>query len=310
MDALKLTLVAALGVPLLAQITIDQETNRVFGAFTLGTAEHVAMQPRAVQFLAGMGEGALVKGAPYSGEAVTEFVQTLADGTRITRKSISKMARDSEGRTRNETGGAAAGPVGFEVEPIVVINDPVAKSLIYLYEREKRASRVPMMRMEVTRFEAIRTEKGRADRDVVFQRAVPPPPPPPPGSPTAGVAVNYAYTAVLVQPGGKEAERESLGKQVIAGVSCDTTRITDSIPAGQIGNDREIRVFTETCVSPELKITLVSRTVDPMNGETIFRMASLSRAEPSKSLFQVPAGFTVDEAPAPPPTPGIRIRKQ
>jgi len=159
---------------------------------------------------------------------------------------------------------------------------------------------------------------------VIFQRAIPMPAPVPPGS--AGVRVyssNVANQGQVIQtqaisvlPGGKDAVTESLGKQIIAGVSCDATRVTNSIPAGQIGNDREIRVFTETCVSPELKITMLSRTVDPMNGETIFRIASISRAEPSRSLFQVPAGYTVDEnfyrnaipmtAPATPAVPAPR----
>jgi hypothetical protein len=336
--------------PLCAQETV--------GAFGFSTPDHVAgfaMQPRAVQFLAGTGEAALVKGAPYSGEAVTEFVQTLSDGTRITRKSISKMARDSEGRTRNENSGGPAGPIGFEIEPLVVINDPVAKTLFYLNERDKTAERVPVptQRLDIVELRAraeqlqatARTAQGNAqagqataqagqaaaqavqiERGVVFQRAIPaqPAPPAPPGA-AGSTGVNYAYattTAINVMPGGQAAQRESLGKQVIAGVSCDATRITNSIPAGQIGNDREIRVVTETCVSPELKITLLSRTVDPMNGETTFRMSSLSRAEPAKSLFQVPAGYTVEEAPvmntlptlpagpAIPATPGVRIRKQ
>jgi len=44
----------------------------------------------------------LVKGAPYSAEAVTESVQTLADGNRIVRKNSSHIYRDGEGRTRRE----------------------------------------------------------------------------------------------------------------------------------------------------------------------------------------------------------------
>src|SRR6185295_12120995 len=43
-----------------------------------------------------------VKGAPYSAQAVTETIQTLADGNRIVRKTSSSVYRDSEGRTRND----------------------------------------------------------------------------------------------------------------------------------------------------------------------------------------------------------------
>src|SRR5262245_45913471 len=39
-------------------------------------------------------ETRLVKGAPYSAEAVTETVQTLADGNRIVHRTSGSVARD------------------------------------------------------------------------------------------------------------------------------------------------------------------------------------------------------------------------
>ena len=45
-----------------------------------------------------------VTGAPYSAEAVTDIVQTLADGNRIVRTSKAQISRDSQGRTRREQG--------------------------------------------------------------------------------------------------------------------------------------------------------------------------------------------------------------
>src|SRR2546423_13194036 len=44
----------------------------------------------------------LVKGAPYSAQAITESVQTLADGNRIVHKNTAQVYRDSEGRTRRD----------------------------------------------------------------------------------------------------------------------------------------------------------------------------------------------------------------
>ena len=43
-----------------------------------------------------------VKGAPYSAQAVSEITQALADGTRVTRSTYSRLYRDSEGRERCE----------------------------------------------------------------------------------------------------------------------------------------------------------------------------------------------------------------
>jgi hypothetical protein len=48
-------------------------------------------------------ESRITRGAPYSAEAVTETLQVLSDGTRISRKNITRVFRDSEGRTRRET---------------------------------------------------------------------------------------------------------------------------------------------------------------------------------------------------------------
>src|SRR5436853_3854247 len=42
-----------------------------------------------------------IKGAPYSAQAVTETIQTLADGNRIVRKTSSSVYRDTGGRTRS-----------------------------------------------------------------------------------------------------------------------------------------------------------------------------------------------------------------
>jgi hypothetical protein len=54
--------------------------------------------------------GKVVKGAPYSAEAVTESTQTLADGTRLTRRTTAQVYRDGEGRTRREQSAAPVGP--------------------------------------------------------------------------------------------------------------------------------------------------------------------------------------------------------
>ena len=46
--------------------------------------------------------GRVVKGAPYSAQAITESVQNMSDGNRIVNKSTATIYRDNEGRTRRE----------------------------------------------------------------------------------------------------------------------------------------------------------------------------------------------------------------
>src|SRR5215471_17579788 len=47
-------------------------------------------------------DGKLVKGAPYSAQAISDSVQTLAGGNRIVHHNTSTVYRDSEGRTRHD----------------------------------------------------------------------------------------------------------------------------------------------------------------------------------------------------------------
>lgn len=58
--------------------------------------------------------GKVVKGAPYSADEITESLQVLADGTRISHQSQVTVYRDGEGRVRRES------PTG------ITIWDPVA----------------------------------------------------------------------------------------------------------------------------------------------------------------------------------------
>src|SRR5215207_9055026 len=71
--------------------------------------------------------GKVVKGAPYSAEAVTETIQTLGDGNRIINRITSMLYRDSEGRTRREQSLKGLGIFGAGEEPFqtIFINDPV-----------------------------------------------------------------------------------------------------------------------------------------------------------------------------------------
>jgi hypothetical protein len=102
----------------------------------------------ALDFVASeVGSSRLVKGAPYSAEAVSETTQVLMDGNRIQRRSTQRLARDSEGRTRVERIGRDGA-----VES-VVINDVVARKRYWLVPERKQVielgggGRVPRARI-------------------------------------------------------------------------------------------------------------------------------------------------------------------
>jgi len=89
--------------------------------------------------------GKLVKGAPYSAQAVTETVQTLSDGNRIVRKNTAQLYRDAEGRTRREQTVGYIGPYAASGEEMqtVFINDPVAGFSYILEPSSKTARKMP-----------------------------------------------------------------------------------------------------------------------------------------------------------------------
>ncbi len=95
-------------------------------------------------------DGKLVKGAPYSAQAVTESTQTLSDGNRIVNKSAAAVYRDSEGRTRREQTLRAIGPFATagEAPQTIFINDPVAGVNYALDSRSMVARKMLPMKFE------------------------------------------------------------------------------------------------------------------------------------------------------------------
>ena len=233
--------------------------------------------------------GGVVKDAPYSAEAVTEMVQTLADGNRIVRTNTSSFYRDAVGRTRREQDvtviGGLIGSPGHARQ--VTISDPEA-GVIYFLDPEARTAR----RLEAPRLDLIRPRSGGA-----------PPLPPPPGA--EGVRIEFApAVGASVASFKREGVEfgtprvENLGSQTIQGVLAEGMRSTITIEAGKIGNERPIEIVSERWYSTLLKTLVLSRQNDPRYGETTFRLQNMVPGEPDPALFQVPADFKIEsEAP-------------
>jgi hypothetical protein len=224
--------------------------------------------------LRGAFEARTTVGRPYSGEAVTEFVQSLADGNRIARRTVTRVYRDADGRVRREHLTADG-----QVEAVTVV-DPVARTSMTLEPRE----RVAYGKSDEVRFR--RTESRRAM--VTGEGGAPPPPPPAPiGAPGA--------IARKLESGGASREqttREDLGQRTLDGLSVRGTRTTTVIHAGAIGNDQPIRIVSEEWFSPDLELLVLTKHSDPRSGETTYTLSNIVRAEPDRSLFEVPADYT------------------
>jgi len=89
--------------------------------------------------------------------------------------------------------------------------------------------------------------------------------------------------------------REKLGVQPVNGVSARGERLTITIPKGDIGNDRELKVVTERWNSEDLQMLVKSVNSDPRYGDTTYELKGISQAAPNASLFQIPADYAVTD---------------
>jgi len=60
-----------------------------------------------------------------------------------------------------------------------------------------------------------------------------------------------------------------------------------------MGNDRPIVRVMESWLSPELKITVLSKSSDPRMGENTMRLQGIDRSEPDPALFRAPADYQI-----------------
>jgi len=295
----------------------------------------------AIAFSDRLGHGRVVKGAPYSAEAISESRQTLSDGNVISHENRSRIYRDGEGRTRQET--YRKGELRS-----VYINDPVAhvsytllpgRKTAVVSSREERAPRAqresgtPEARVDRreriviadadgkpgTREEVrVRVVRGSDDEGDLPVPPIPPLPsvaplpPLPPGAwdglPMVAPFPGEHSLHFRSPPEGAQRSTSKLGPKDIEGVKAEGTSTVWTIPAGQIGNKNPINITRETWTSPDLHVTVLSRYNDPRSDESIYRLASIQRAEPAADLFKLPEGYKVRErhggiAPPAPPAP-------
>lgn len=252
-------------------------------ALTATAAAQQAVAPsRVTAEVIATSSTSIVKGAPYSAEAVSESTQVLADGNKISRSFTVRMYRDSEGRVRRETVSAANGSVAAQQR--ISIFDPVA-NLRYLIDPEKKtAQRIPVI-------------PGQAEGAVIVNGQ------PLSASVRTQIETNAAQRAnVVVLPSVvatnvDEGKSESLGTRNFNGIEAEGTRTVTTIAAGAIGNERPIEVVYEKWYSKDLQIIVYSRRSDPRLGEQIYRLENIRRGEQDRTLFTPPADYKMLSEP-------------
>lgn len=219
----------------------------------------------------GMGMRTPVTNAPYSATYTSTSTEKLQDGTVLTHTSTRVVARDSLGRTREEITMPARG-TDATPHTMVMILDPVTHTVTQIHPESKTA----------------------------FVHTLPTPP-------AGGFQGHHApqaqgSTADQASTGhgpheNKNVVKTDLGSKTLNGVVASGTRTTRTIPAGEMGNTTPLISTHEEWFSPDLKIELSRSDVDPFHGTHTTSVSSLTKAEPDATLFAVPTGYTVQQAP-------------
>ena len=279
-------------------------------------------------------ESRITTGAPYSAEAVTESLQVLSDGNRIARKTTTRVYRDNEGRTRREqltsTGTVQSVTISDPVAGSMYVLNPAERTahrngvimadagggfgvagvapgssgtvtaartadggVLVSASEPNEAGR----RRETEAQVAVGSSAGVAAGSVTSSASAG-------GGGAVPVAGGIAYPPEamamprMVAPGyaGGPVNKEDLGQQVIEGVLATGTRMTTTIPAGSIGNEQPILVVSEQWFSPDLKVLVMTKHSDPRSGENTYRLTNITQTEPARSLFEVPADYTLKDS--------------
>lgn len=248
------TLVALAGLALLISAQAASQVARTDTTVTTGTNVQAAK-------------------TPYTAEYRVTRLQSLADGTTITRETTEVKALDSQGRRMTATT-----ITSVDRAPItrVMVYDPVARTQTFWHSPGKVAHLLQMSAQAAERHCVTIT---RDDVSVI-------------GGPKAN------YTSV------------DLGTESIQGIEARGRLYTTTIPAGAMGNDAPLVSTSQmwTALTPGLN-GLIVRDIrnDPRQGKTTRELTNLTQTDPDPTTFQPPEGYEIvtkdspgcqDQAPA------------
>jgi hypothetical protein len=195
-------------------------------------------------------------GKPFSGRDHIEWTRTLEGGSVVTTHLYAFLARDSQGRIYREH-------VNF-----VPAN-----------------SNRPSRRREFDLLDPV--AHTRTVCMIATRRCT-----------ISGYYASTSFTPIPAGPlakGTRYLTRESLGASVVDDLNAIGTRETLTINAGVVGNTQPLVTIKEFWFSPDLQVNLSVTRKDPREGTQMIHVEDLSRSEPDPAVFQVPAGFVVQD---------------
>jgi hypothetical protein len=197
-----------------------------------------------------------IPGKPFSAKSKTEWTRKLEDGSTLQLHLTANLARDSQGRVYRERRSFMPG-LGNEETRLthILIYDPVAKS--------QTICTVAVHKCVVSDYQP-RTS---------FREM--------PAGPFDG--------------GKRYLNRESLGSSTVADLEVTGTRETITVAAGTAGNEAPLISTREFWYSAELETNLAVTRKLPVEGLQVVQLSEVHTGEPAAELFQVPAGYAVED---------------
>lgn len=200
--------------------------------------------------------------APFMAIAKTVWVQTLPDGSTVTRQNERVVARDMDGRIFQERRTFVPVPDDGKQKPeayLDVFTDPVAHTMYSCYPGAKLCA--------LTNY---------------FE------------------PVSQAVQPAGLQPDGVSfLTRENLGVDSVEGLEVQRSRETFTFFKQKIGNTNTILRVVDYWYSPALGVNVKVVRHDPRDGEQTLWLTSISTTAADPSTFKVPPGYQVNDRRAP-----------
>jgi hypothetical protein len=212
--------------------------------------------------------------APFTATVKETFDQKLADGNAIHGTLHYRIARDAAGRSMTEMpSGCFTGEDGHRHQGNQII----------VYDRATFTN------------ESWQVNGGNQSKIATIVHY------PPPQMPSPAELAAMRANAQNRPRSVPQIQTEQLGTREFQGFTTTGTRRTQTIPAGEEGNALRLILISESWISRDLNVTMMSIHDDPRRGRTTAEIEEIHKGDPDPALFSPPEGYTIkDQNPQPP----------
>jgi hypothetical protein len=207
--------------------------------------------------------------APFTAIVEFETTQTLSDRSVVIHKSSSNVARDSKGRTRNELRVQMDGPNGPQTQILEVVLYYPSTGIRTTLSPRTHTARQTEVKLSVALKGGSNSRSAKAS--------------------STGQAPGRGDMVA----DRRNTQTEELGMDYMQGLAVKHFRERRIYPVGSAGNDREVETVYDYWYSPELKVNLMGKRIDPRAGTQTATLKGIRRGEPDAALFEIPADYRV-----------------